>query len=121
MNKVIVTGRLVRDPEMRYTQSGKAVTNFTIAVDRHNKEKEADFIKINTWDAQAENVAKFLAKGSLVLIEGSIRTGSYEKDGQKVFTTEVIAQRVDFLDTKRKDSDVEDVFLKVVDDDDVPF
>ena len=102
-NKVTLVGRLVRDPELRYTPSGKAVANFTIAVDRGFKDKETgesntDFIKITTWDKQAENVGNMLKKGRLVLVDGSIRTGSYEKDGQKIYTTDIQASRVIFLD-----------------------
>ncbi len=134
-NKVTLVGRLVRDPELRYTPSGKAVANFTLAVDRGFKDKEtgestADFIRITTWDKQAENVGNILKKGRLVLVDGSIRTGSYEKDGQKVYTTDVQASRVVFLDRDKSaespsgdGGNVEDVFFpsKGLEDDDVPF
>lgn len=135
-NKVTLVGRLVRDPELRYTPSGKAVANFTLAVDRGFKDKEsgestADFIKITTWDKQAENVGNILKKGRLVLVDGSIRTGSYEKDGQKVYTTDVQASRVVFLDRDKSAESpsgggggaVEDVFFpsQGLEDDDVPF
>lgn len=135
-NKVTLVGRLVRDPELRYTPSGKAVANFTLAVDRGFKDKEtgessADFIKITTWDRTAENVGNMLKKGRLVLVDGSIRTGSYEKDGQRIYTTDVQASRVVFLDRGDKGgneeksssgSNVEDVFFNQgIDDDDVPF
>lgn len=131
-NKVTLVGRLVRDPELGYTPDGKAVANFTIAVDRGFKDKEtgestADFIKITTWDKQAENVSNILKKGRLVLVDGSIRTGSYEKDGQKVYTTDIQAVRVVFLDRVEKVAEggsgsVEDVFFGCQGiDDDVPF
>lgn len=132
-NKVTLVGRLVRDPELRYTPSGKAVANFTIAVDRGFKNKEtgesnADFIKITTWDKQAENIGNMLKKGRLVLVDGSIRSGSYEKDGQKIYTTDIQASRVIFLDRGDKTvessegSSVEDVFFnQEIDDGDVPF
>lgn len=133
-NKVTLVGRLVRDPELRYTPSGKAVANFTLAVDRGFKDKEsgegsADFIKITTWDKQAETVGNILKKGRLVLVEGSIRTGSYEKDGQKIYTTDVQASRVVFLDRDKSAEGaggggaVEDVFFpsQGLEDDDVPF
>lgn len=132
-NKVTLVGRLVRDPELRYTPSGKAVANFTIAVDRGFKDKEtgesnADFIKITTWDKQAENVGNMLKKGRLVLVDGSIRIGSYEKDGQKIYTTDIQASRVIFLDRGDKigesseGNSVEDVFFNQgIDDNDVPF
>lgn len=128
-NKVTLVGRLVRDPELRYTTTGKAVANFTLAVDRgFGKEKDAensaDFIKISCWEKTAENVGNILKKGRLVLVDGSIRTGSYEKDGQKVYTTEVAASRVVFLDRGDKgesspQTPVSDVFD--IGDDDVPF
>lgn len=127
-NKVTLVGRLVRDPEMKFTSTGKAVTTFTLAVDRGFKDKEsgesqADFIKITTWDKTAENVGNMITKGRLVLIEGSIRTGSYEKDGTKVYTTDVQAVKVVFLDrgSKTEGSTVDDVFFPSMDDDDVPF
>lgn len=127
-NRTTLVGRLVRDPEMKFTSTGKAVTTFTLAVDRGFKDKEsgesqADFIKITTWDKTAENVGNMITKGRLVLIEGSIRTGSYEKDGQKVYTTDVQAVKVVFLDrgSKTEGSTVEDVFFPSMADDDVPF
>lgn len=132
-NKVTLVGRLVRDPELRYTTTGKAVANFTIAVDRgFGKDKDggdsADFIKCSCWDKTAENVANILKKGRLVLVDGSIRTGSYDnKEGQKVYTTEVAASRVVFLDrgdrsegASPSSNAVADVFGEI-DDDDVPF
>lgn len=127
-NKVTLVGRLVRDPEMKFTNSGKAVTTFTLAVDRGFKDKEsgesqADFIKITTWDKTAENVGNMITKGRLVLVEGSIRTGSYEKEGTKVYTTDVQAVKVVFLDrgSKTEGSTVEDVFFPSQVEDDVPF
>ena len=127
LNKVILIGRLVRDPELRYTPNGKAVANFTLAVDRGFKDKEtgesqADFIRIVTWDKQAELCANNLAKGRLVAVEGSIRTGSYEKDGQKVYTTDVQATRVVFLDWGDKGTVPSDPFTpQNLEDDDIPF
>lgn len=103
MNKVILIGRLTRDPETRYTTVGYAVCTFTIAVDRITKddEKKADFLKITTFRALAENCDRFLQKGSLVGIEGSLRTGSYKnKNGETIYTTEVSADRVEFLDSR---------------------
>ena len=130
-NKVVLIGRLVRDPELRYTPSGKAVANFTLAVDRGFKDGEgnnqADFIRIVCWDKQAENVANNLGKGRLVCVDGSIRTGSYEKDGQKVYTTDIQASRIVFLDWgDKKESGgsggMDDSFIpEALDDDDVPF
>ena len=101
MNSVNLIGRLTRDPEVRYTASQMAVANFSIAIDRPTKEgeeKRADFPRIVVFGRQAENCEKYLRKGSQVAIEGRIETGSYEKqDGTKVYTTEVVARRVEFL------------------------
>lgn len=104
MNSVNLTGRLTRDPEVRYTADQKAVARFSIAVDRYTRpgeEKQADFPNIVTFGKTAERVETFLNKGRMVGISGRIQTGSYiNKDGVKVFTTDVIAERVDFLDSK---------------------
>jgi single-strand DNA-binding protein len=106
LNRVILTGRLTKDPEIKYTASGVAVTRFTLAVDRafSNKqgEKETDFVNIVVWRKQAENVANYTKKGSLVGVDGRIQTGSYEgQDGKRVYTTEVVAESVQFLDTRK--------------------
>ena len=109
MNNVSLLGRLTRDPELRYTQSGKASCRFTLAVDRGlsrekrqeleaNNQQTADFISITAWGKTAELVANYLSKGRQVALEGSIRTGSYEnQEGQRVYTTEVWANRVHFI------------------------
>jgi single-strand DNA-binding protein len=102
MNKVILCGRLVRDPEIRTTQSGKMTTGFTLAVDRYTSgKKEADFISIVTWEKLAENCGNSLSKGSRALVEGRLQIRSFDgKDGQKRWVTEVIAQAVEFMDRK---------------------
>jgi single-strand DNA-binding protein len=100
MNKVFLIGRLVKEADLRYTKNGKAVAVFTIAVNR-NKE-QADFIRITAFNRTAENVANYLQKGSLVAVDGTIVTGSYEKDGQRIYTTDIWANTVAFLDTKGK-------------------
>lgn len=108
MNKVILIGRLTRDPELKFTAgSGIAVTTFTLAVDRNFKnkdgQKEADFINIVVWNKLAEIVANNLTKGRLTAVSGRLQTRSYEgNDGQKRYVTEVVAEDVQFLD--RKDS-----------------
>lgn len=102
MNKVILIGRLTKDPELRYTQSNIPVATFTLAVNRTASE-EVDFINIVVWRKQAENCSKYITKGSQVAIEGSIQTRSYEdKNGQKKYITEVKADNVQFLDTKNR-------------------
>ena len=102
LNKVVLIGRLTKDPKLRYTQSNIATTRFTLAVDRgftgQDGQKQTDFIPVVTWRKQAENCAKYLAKGRLVAVSGRIQTGSYEKDGRKVYTTDVNADEVKFLE-----------------------
>lgn len=105
MNKVFLIGRLTRDPELRYTSSNVAVARFTVAVNRtfasQSGEREADFINIVVWRKQAENIKNYLRQGSQVAIDGRIQTGSYDgEDGKKRYTTEVVADNVQFLDTK---------------------
>lgn len=102
MNNVILIGRLTRDPELRYTTSQMAVATFTLAIDRPTKadrEKETDFPRIKAFGKTAENCEKYLAKGRLCAVQGSLQTGSYEdKDGKRVYTTDVMANRVEFLE-----------------------
>lgn len=108
MNKTILLGRLVRDPEVRYTNTGKAVAQITLAVDKFaNGEKQADFIPVVLWEKQAELVGNGVVKGDRLLVEGSISTRSYEaKDGSKRFVTEVIAQRMEFIEKKSTNASV---------------
>lgn len=106
MNKVILIGRLTKDPELRYTSNNIAVATFTIAVNREyanqNGEREADFISIQVWKKLAENCSKYLAKGSKVAIDGRIQTRSYDdQNGNKRYVTEVVAENVQFLDSKK--------------------
>jgi single-strand DNA-binding protein len=100
LNHVVLVGRLTADPSLRYTKNGKAVAVFTIAVNR-NKE-QTDFIRITAFNKTAENVANYLQKGSLVAIDGTIVTGSYEKNGQRIYTTDIWANTVQFLESKGK-------------------
>ena len=103
MNQVFLTGRLTKDPETRYTSGSQiAVCTFTLAVDRPTKqgeEKKADFPRITVFGRQAENCEKYLSKGKKVAVQGRIQTGSYQNSqGQKVYTTDVIAERIEFLE-----------------------
>lgn len=105
INRVVLVGRLTKDPELKYTQTGVAVTRFTLAVNRtfsnQSGEREADFINCVTWRKQAENTANFLRKGSLTGIEGRIQTSSFDgQDGKRVFMTEVVADSVQFLEPR---------------------
>ncbi len=109
MNNVTLIGRLTADPELRHTQSGMAMTRFTIAVDRNftkqGEERQADFISITAWQQRAEFVCKYFSKGRRIAIVGEIRTGSYtDKDGNKRYTTDVVANNVEFCDSKNDGS-----------------
>lgn len=102
MNSVILIGRLTRDPELRYTPNNQtAVAHFSLAVDRpvgQGRERQADFIRITVFGKQAETCDRYLAKGRQVAVQGRIQTGSYKnREGQTVYTTDVIAERVEFL------------------------
>ncbi len=105
MNRIILLGRLVRDPEVRYTPSGKVVCQFTLAVDRpfanQEGQREADFIPVVIWGKQAETCGNSLTKGQRALVEGRLQIRSYDgKDGQKRWVTEVIADRFEFIERK---------------------
>lgn len=141
MNNVTLIGRLTRDPEVRYTSGSQmAVARFSVAIDRPVKsgqDKQTDFPSIVVFGKQAENCERYLSKGKLVGIEGRIQTGSYtNKDGNKVYTTDVVASRVEFLEWGDKgssgnnnaasaapppDMDIPAGFSYCDDDDDVPF
>lgn len=105
LNRVILIGRLTKDPELRYTPAGVAVTQFTLAVDRPftsggSKEREADFINIVTWRQLAETCANYLKKGRLTAVEGRIQVRNYDNnEGKRVYVTEVIADNVRFLES----------------------
>lgn len=135
MNSVILIGRLTKDPELRYIpQSETAVANFSLAVDRiMAREKTADFFRIVAFGKTAELCDRYLKKGRLVGIQGRIQTGSYKtQSGETRYTTEIVAERVEFLDRSDKGSasesqegssqspNVPDGF-QTLDDDDIPF
>lgn len=104
LNRVILIGRLTKDPELRYTPAGVAVTQFTLAVDRpfsnQQGDREADFLNIVTWRKLAETCANFLSKGRLTAVEGRIQTRNYDNnEGKRVYVTEIIADNVRFLES----------------------
>lgn len=140
MNNCVLIGRLTRDPDLRYLPNGTAVCKFSLAVDRglsRDKKQEmeskgwatADFINITVWGKQGENAANYLVKGRKVAIQGRIQTGSYNKDdGTRVYTTEVVATNVEFLewgdrqaDTEPSYDDIPGFHPAVTNDDDIPF
>ena len=105
MNKAILIGRLTRDPELRTTPTGRNVCQFSVALSRNftnaNGEREADFINCVVWDKQAENLVKYQKKGNQIAVEGRIQTRNYDdKDGKKVYVTEILASNISFLDSK---------------------
>ena len=147
MNKVILVGRLTRDPEVKNTTTGKAVATFTLAVDRRFKnkdgQKEADFVPIVVWGKQAEFAGQYLSKGSQIGVSGRLQVRSYDaQDGQRRYVTEVVADEINFLSSSRKDSNagfqqasapradnnnnmsvmgLDEDFHLMADDDDIPF
>ena len=109
LNKIFIMGRLTRDPELRRTQSGTAVASFSLAVDRDYKNadgtKETDFIDIVAWRSSAEFVSKYFAKGRMAVVEGRLQMRDWtDKDGNKRKATEIVANDVNFADSKRSDS-----------------
>ncbi|MCU5081643.1 single-stranded DNA-binding protein [Bacillus cereus] len=105
LNRVVLVGRLTKDPDLRYTPNGVAVATFTLAVNRafanQQGEREADFLNIVIWRKQAENVANYLRKGSLAGVDGRLQTRNYDgQDGKRVYVTEVLAESVQFLEPR---------------------
>ena len=138
LNHITIMGRLARDPELRHTQSGTAVTSFTLAVDRDFKDKTTgesvtDWINCTAWKGTAEFVSRYFQKGRMAVVDGRLQTRSYQdKDGNNRTAVEVVAEHVYFGDSKRKESDgnaAEDElpedepqeFTDVEDDGDLPF
>jgi single-strand DNA-binding protein len=131
LNRVVLIGRLTRDPELRYTQNGVAIASFILAVDRNyknaNGERETDFIPCVVWRQLAELCAEYLAKGKLAAVDGRMQVRSYEgQDGQRRYVTEVIAENVRFLSPKgsgenKESVDFNSVTHEVSMDDDIPF
>lgn len=104
MNSVQLIGRLTRDPEVRYTDGGSSIARFSLAVDRRFKQEngaDADFINIVSFGKTAEFIEKYFHKGMKVALNGRIQTGSYtDKDGKKVYTTDIVAENVEFCESK---------------------
>lgn len=125
MNNVSLIGRLTKDPDLKTTQSGLSVCRFTVAVDRpYSKEKKTDFINCLAWRQTADFICKYFAKGQRIALIGSIQTGSYEKDGSKVYTTEVNVSSVEFCENKKQNETAQtnEATEKIpLVDDDLPF
>ena len=141
MNKVLLIGRLTKDPELRYTQSGTAVASFTLAVNRRfsnqSGEREADFINCVAWQKSAEFVANYFRKGQQMALEGRLQVRSYDgNDGQRRWVTEVVAEQIEFVGSKNENGSVRQDYQNnnasagsslglgeeiVFDDNDLPF
>ncbi len=136
MNEAILIGRLTKDPVTSFTQDGKGVTRFTLAVDRRYKRdggQEADFISCVAFSKQSEFADKYLRQGIKIALTGRIQTGSYtNREGRKVYTTDVIAEEMEFVESKKKDQTPSpqeqppkdnDGFMKIPDgvEDELPF
>ena len=141
LNCAVIMGRLTADPELRSTPTGVSVVRFTVAVDRgyvkSGEERKADFINVVAWRQTAEFVSKYFAKGSMIAVQGAIQTGSYEKDGIKRSTFEIVADNVSFCGSKSESGNAAprtqdtapasfsngsvDDFSAIADDDDLPF
>lgn len=100
MNKTFLIGRTTKDIELKTTTTGTSIARFVLAVDRRRKEKEADFISCVAYAKNAELISQYVKKGNKIGVIGHIQTGQYEKNGQKVYTTEVIVDEVEFLEKK---------------------
>ena len=128
MNKVILIGNVTKDPEIRATSNGVKRANFTLAVDRRfanaQGNREADFINIVAFGKAGEFAEKYLKKGMKILVGGRIQTGSYEKDGQKIYTTDVVAESQEFCESKKEDAPnpaADEEFMQVGDQTTLPF
>lgn len=135
MNLVTLIGRLTRDPELKYSQSGKAFCKFSVAVTREYNRDEADFINCVAWDKRAETIAEYLRKGRRLALQGRLSVRSYEQNGETKWITEVIVDKFDFIDTasgsgttyenKKSSNEPEfsnnNVSEETIDDDDFPF
>ena len=127
MNNIIIIGRLTRDPELNKTQSNVSYVRFTLAVNRtfadESGERQADFITCIAWRDQAENLVKYMKKGSQIGVQGRIQTGSYESEKGTVFTTDVVAERIQFLESKQDNKQKDNNYhaSNTINKDDLPF
>lgn len=126
MNQVILIGRFCKENELRYTQAGKAYCKNTIAVNRAYEKDVADFFNVTIWGKMAENTANYTRKGSQVAISGRVQNNNYETPtGEKRYSTEIVAERVEFLDSKKDNTHANtgdlNGFQAIEDDDEIPF
>lgn len=117
MNKVILIGRITKDLELKHTNNSLAYCKFTLAVNKAFKKNEADFINCVVWRKTAENLVKYCRKGSQIAVEGAIQTGSYTNNhGTRVYTTEVMAETIEFLDSVKKQQEYQDEYYNANND-----
>ncbi|RRD38427.1 single-stranded DNA-binding protein [Leptotrichia sp. OH3620_COT-345] len=136
MNQVLLIGRLTKDPELKYSQSGKAFCKFSLAVTREYNRDEADFINCVAWDKRAETIAEYLRKGKRIALQGRLSVRSYEQNGETKWITEVIVDKFEFVDAagsqnqqasysqgaqSNNDAFVDNDNEEIIDDDDFPF
>ena len=132
MNKVLLTGRITKDPEIRYTQTDMSSLRFSVAVDRNiardaNGNRQADFINCVAFSQQADFMSRYVHKGNMLCIEGRLQTGQYQnQQGQTVYTTDVVADSIQFLESRtQKSNDNNDEFSNlsgsIITDNDLPF
>ena len=126
INQTVLVGRITRDPELKRTQSNISYVRFTLAVNRSFKdesgETQADFISCIAWRAQAENLARFMKQGSQIGLVGRIQTGSYESDKGTIYTTDIVADNIQFLESKPKqDNKGNDYYEQEAPSDELPF
>ena len=129
MNQVLLIGRLTKDPELKYSQSGKAFCRFSLAVAKEFNRNETDFFDCVAWNKTAEIIAEYLRKGKRAAIQGRLETGSYEKDGKNIKTYSIVVDKFEFVDSRRKEQQLQDSQNKetftdddeIMDDEDFPF
>ena len=116
INTVIIMGRLTTDPELKSTQNGKSVIQFTVAIDRNSKDKATDFISCVAWDKTAEFISKYFSKGRMIAVEGRLQSRTYDdKNGSKHYITEVIVSQASFTGEAKQKSE------EIPEDENVPF
>lgn len=128
MNKVIISGRTTADIELKTTPSGTSVASFTVAVDiGYGEKKQTSFLDVVAWQKQAENASRYVHKGDRVIIDGRLQSRTYESNGQKRKVTEIVANEIEFIETKRDAAPNpapipnDTNFAEIADDDDLPF
>ena len=121
MNHITLIGRLAKDPELKYSQSGKAYCRFTLAVAREFNRDETDFLDCVAWNKAAETIAEWLNKGRKIAIQGRLETGTYEKDGKNIKTHNIVVDRFEFVDSAKSEENNGNARSEEELEDDFPF